>query len=339
MAQNLILVLLLSATFVSATLREHARRGLARAPAPAAPAAGKPRIQFDDELYNTESWHKEWEHGDWPGWKLTNTHKEEYKVFDERQSDGKASAAKDWWTLAQTGRVLAAAPAAAAPAAGKPRIQFDDDLYNTESWHKEWEHGDWPGWKMTNTHKEEYKVFDEPQSDGKHSPAKDWWTLAQTGARAIKALRLQRGQRALRELAAAPAPAGPAAAPVPRPQYDHDGFGTDWHEEWKNGDYPGYKITNPEAVKWEDRQSDGKQSPPGGLFAQRARRGLAAAPAPPAAPAAAPVPRPQYDHDGFGTDWHEEWKNGDYPGYKITNPEAVKWEDRQSDGKQSPPGR
>lgn len=263
MAQRglLVLAMVLLTPSVTGKLREELRRTLAAAPAPAAPAAGKPRIQFDDELYNTESWHKEWEHGDWPGWKLTNTHKEEYKVFDERQSDGKHSAAKDWWTLAQTG-ALGSAPAPATPAAGKPRIQFDNDLYNTESWHKEWEHGDWPGWKMTNTHKDEYKIFDEPQSDGKASKAKDWWTLAQTGERAIRSLRLE---RALRGLASAPAPAPPAApaADAPRPQYDHDGFGTDWHEEWKNGDYPGYKITNPEAVKWEDRQSDGKQSPPG----------------------------------------------------------------------------
>eukprot|EP00746_Dinoflagellata_sp_MGD_P162007 gnl/MRDRNA2_/MRDRNA2_89378_c0_seq1.p1 gnl/MRDRNA2_/MRDRNA2_89378_c0~~gnl/MRDRNA2_/MRDRNA2_89378_c0_seq1.p1 ORF type:complete len:148 (+),score=33.86 gnl/MRDRNA2_/MRDRNA2_89378_c0_seq1:112-555(+) len=42
----------------------------------------------------------------------------------------------------------------------------------------------------------------------------------------------------------------------------------------------------------------------------------------------------QYNHDEFNKEWHGEWQNGNYPGYKITNPEATKHgSDYQSDGK------
>merc|ERR1719388_136873 len=65
-------------------------------------------------------------------------------------------------------------------------------------------------------------------------------------------------------LVAARAPA--AAAPVPAftgdMHYDDEKYNAEsWGKEWQNGNFPGYKITNPLAVKMMDRQSDGKQSP------------------------------------------------------------------------------
>merc|ERR550514_1475285 len=55
---------------------------------------------------------------------------------------------------------------------------------------------------------------------------------------------------------AAPAPATPG-------RYDMEAFKEEWHAEWRNGNYPGYKHTNPEAKPFEDSQSDGK---PGSLL-------------------------------------------------------------------------
>merc|ERR1719454_1591792 len=73
---------------------------------------------------------------------------------------------------------------------------------------------------------------------------------------------------------------------------------------------------------FEDKQSDGKP----GSFLQ--------APASPA-PAGAPGPATpsRFNLEGFKGEWREEWRNGNYPGYKHTNPDAIPFEDRQSDGK------
>merc|ERR1719410_191213 len=52
-----------------------------------------------------------------------------------------------------------------------------------------------------------------------------------------------------------PQPAGKTAAPSPvslsvssgakvaDPKFDHDGYKKDWHEEWRQGDYPHWKET------------------------------------------------------------------------------------------------
>merc|ERR1719460_1964265 len=75
--------------------------------------------------------------------------------------------------------------------------------------------------------------------------------------------------------AAAGAPGAPGAPGTPEIQYSKD-FKEDWHNEWRNGDYPSWKkVIKVDGIEgWEDRQSDGK---PGFLQA---------APAPgPAAPA------------------------------------------------------
>lgn len=46
-----------------------------------------------------------------------------------------------------------------------------------------------------------------------------------------------------------------------------------------------------------------------------------------------------YNHDGFTTDWHTEWRQGDFPTWKDMHPQAKWAEERQSDGIPSPPGR
>jgi len=53
-------------------------------------------------------------------------------------------------------------------------------------------------------------------------------------------------------------------------QYDHSEYEDDWHTEWSHGDYPNYKEVHSEGEKleqYEDRQSDGKASSPGGMYA------------------------------------------------------------------------
>merc|ERR1719217_353596 len=49
-------------------------------------------------------------------------------------------------------------------------------------------------------------------------------------------------------------------AGYPSQEYHHEQFKKEWHEEWKNGDYPGWKITNPKAAAFEDYQSDGRSN-------------------------------------------------------------------------------
>merc|ERR1719272_2753647 len=68
-------------------------------------------------------------------------------------------------------------------------------------------------------------------------------------------------------------------------------------EEWRNGNYPGYKHTNPDATPFEDKQSDGKP----GSFLQ--------APASPA-PAGAPGPAApsRFNLPEFKGEWREEWR-------------------------------
>eukprot|EP00747_Dinoflagellata_sp_TGD_P104295 gnl/TRDRNA2_/TRDRNA2_169217_c0_seq12.p1 gnl/TRDRNA2_/TRDRNA2_169217_c0~~gnl/TRDRNA2_/TRDRNA2_169217_c0_seq12.p1 ORF type:complete len:104 (+),score=22.96 gnl/TRDRNA2_/TRDRNA2_169217_c0_seq12:93-404(+) len=64
------------------------------------------------------------------------------------------------------------------------------------------------------------------------------------------------------EMAAAPAP-GPAPGPGGPGMFNLDEFATEWHHEWRHGDYPDYKQTyqnGNNAAKFEDRQSDQKQS-------------------------------------------------------------------------------
>merc|ERR1719343_927037 len=46
-----------------------------------------------------------------------------------------------------------------------------------------------------------------------------------------------------------------------------------------------------------------------------------------------------YNHDGFTEDWHTEWRQGDFPTWKDMHPKIKGWEERQSDGVPSPPGR
>jgi len=49
------------------------------------------------------------------------------------------------------------------------------------------------------------------------------------------------------------------AGPLGGPKYDKKQFKKDWRSEWKNGDFPSWKETYPKAaLKFEDRQSDGK---------------------------------------------------------------------------------
>merc|ERR1719160_1754203 len=56
---------------------------------------------------------------------------------------------------------------------------------------------------------------------------------------------------------AAPAAAAPAPTFPGDRYYDEDAYVKEsWAKEWKNGNFPGYKITNPLAVKFEDYQSD-----------------------------------------------------------------------------------
>merc|ERR1719408_914961 len=83
------------------------------------------------------------------------------------------------------------------------------------------------------------------------------------------------------------------------------------------------------------------------LFGAAAASSLRAAPAPAAAgaPAGAPgapaEPEIQYENKEFEKDWHNEWKDGDFPSYKKTYSEdtfpgraaVVAAEDVQSDGK------
>merc|ERR1719277_800865 len=131
--------------------------------------------------------------------------------------------------------------------------------------------------------------------------------------------------------AAAPA-AGPAAPGGPG-RFDEGAYAEDWHTEWSHGDFPNYKETyeNKDAVsKYEDRQSDGKSSPPYGLLQG------SPAPAPAAGPATAVAGPGRYDEGAYAEDWHSEWATGHFPNYKETyeNKEAVsQYTDRQSDGK------
>merc|ERR1719297_440278 len=71
-----------------------------------------------------------------------------------------------------------------------------------------------------------------------------------------------------------PKPAGNTAAPsavslsvnsgakVADPKFDHDGYKKDWHEEWRQGDYPHWKETvrglkeeKPEKPKKSEKES------------------------------------------------------------------------------------
>merc|ERR1712070_646021 len=110
------------------------------------------------------------------------------------------------------------------------------------------------------------------------------------------------------------------------PKYDKDAFKSDWHTEWKNGDFPSWKETYPAAaLPYEDRQSDGKISllhrllhrdEPEKKEKKEEEEGL------------------KFDEKAFKKDWHTEWKNGDFPSWKETYPAAaLPYEDRQSDGK------
>merc|ERR1719316_18083 len=252
----------------------------------------------------SEEWNKEWKHewsGDipkspeWkdgttikngdsvPGWKVTNTHanghfSEEYLPWEDKQSDGKKSEAKSWYTLAQKttadfknfrGRAqrLAEDPAAPAPAGAAVEtaggLGYDHDAFNAE-WNKEWKHewaGDipkspnWkkgetienghtvPGWKVTNTHanghfSEEYLPWEDKQSDSKKTEAKSWYTLFQKTSSDFKGFLSH-----VTGLGEDP----PAAAPAGALGYDHDAFNAEWRSEWKHewsGDIP-------KSPKWE----------------------------------------------------------------------------------------
>merc|ERR1719378_1181626 len=46
-----------------------------------------------------------------------------------------------------------------------------------------------------------------------------------------------------------------------------------------------------------------------------------------------------YNHDGFTEDWQTEWRRGDFPTWKDMHPKIKPFEERQSDGVPSPPGR
>eukprot|EP00747_Dinoflagellata_sp_TGD_P104294 gnl/TRDRNA2_/TRDRNA2_169217_c0_seq11.p2 gnl/TRDRNA2_/TRDRNA2_169217_c0~~gnl/TRDRNA2_/TRDRNA2_169217_c0_seq11.p2 ORF type:complete len:108 (+),score=23.17 gnl/TRDRNA2_/TRDRNA2_169217_c0_seq11:80-403(+) len=63
--------------------------------------------------------------------------------------------------------------------------------------------------------------------------------------------------------AAAPGPAPGPAGPGGPGMFNLDEFANEWHHEWRHGDYPDYKQTyqnGGNAAKFEDRQSDQKQS-------------------------------------------------------------------------------
>merc|ERR1719389_502520 len=78
----------------------------------------------------------------------------------------------------------------------------------------------------------------------------------------------QRAFLSVDEVGGAPAPAGAGApgAPGPAGKYDLEAFKTEWHTEWRHGDFPDYKETHTDtwqfnpAQKWEDSQSDQKPS-------------------------------------------------------------------------------
>jgi len=139
-------------------------------------------------------------------------------------------------------------------------------------------------------------------------------------------------------------------APVGGPTYSKD-FKEDWHNEWKHGDFPSWKTTYPKAaLKFEDRQSDGII----GNFLQveskeeeeeedeeedKEEDEEEEEDAPrdeeeDKEEAKAPVGGPKYDKKAFKKDWHNEWETGHFPSWKETYPKAaLKFEDRQSDGK------
>merc|ERR1719379_2807375 len=85
------------------------------------------------------------------------------------------------------------------------------------------------------------------------------------------------------------------------------------------------------------RSKDQLAAAPKVSFISQLAAAKAPAPAPPVAPAPAWPGDMHYDDDKYNAEsWGKEWQNGNFPGYKITNPLAVKMMDRQSDGKQSP---
>merc|ERR1719265_2412143 len=58
----------------------------------------------------------------------------------------------------------------------------------------------------------------------------------------------------------------PAPVAVGKPTYDLDGFKTEWHKEWRHGDFPDWKTEKNYANYYvdkgfEDKQSDQKATP------------------------------------------------------------------------------
>merc|ERR1740117_1727271 len=65
------------------------------------------------------------------------------------------------------------------------------------------------------------------------------------------------------------------AEAAPGPKYDDKAFAEAWGTEWKHGDVPSWKETYPKsALKYEDRQSDGKRSKASFLQAEPKDAGL-----------------------------------------------------------------
>jgi len=241
------------------------------------------------------------------------------------------------------------------------KVTYDKEAFGKD-WGSEWDRGNFPSYEKT--HRKTYydpKDYEDSQSDGKPS-------AGLTGPNVGAYLSTPLPQAALVERGAG----GPEEAAAPAPgavKYDDKAFKDAWGSEWKNGNFPSYRITNEKAKKFMDSQSDGKPSP--GLTGSKVGAYLPM-PLPQDFPKAKPAAEVRHplamtqkdspeehpekkseepaggeerplppgkiaiDHEAFKESWGKEWKNGNYPSYRITNEKAKKFMDSQSDGKPSP---
>jgi len=254
------------------------------------------------------------------------------------------------------------------------KVTYDKEAFGKD-WGSEWDRGNFPSYEKT--HRKTYydpKDYEDSQSDGKPS-------AGLTGPHVGAYLSTPLPQEAALVERSASKPEE-AAAPAPGAvKYDDKAFKDAWGSEWKNGDFPSYRITNEKAKKFMDSQSDGKPSP--GLTGSKVGAYLPM-PLPqdfpkskpgaevrhPAAmmqkdspekhpetkseeakerpakeaereaeePAGVETPpgKIAIDHEAFKDSWGKEWRNGNYPSYRITNKKAKKFMDSQSDGLPSP---
>jgi len=136
----------------------------------------------------------------------------------------------------------------------------------------------------------------------------------------------------------------PAAAPpaTDHPKFDLDGFKTEWHQEWRHGDFPDWKTQKNYANYYldkgfEDKQSDQKPSPAYGNLKDRPKQtaSMLARAAAKEDPAPVAVGKPTFDLDGFKEEWHKEWRHGDFPDWKSEKNYANYYEDNGFEDKQS----